>query len=310
MRRIPAAIFGSALLLGAPISVHAQAYLGEANALSANFAYTYAPSGKIILSQGDDDAIDDEIPNVPIIVHTWTLGAQYNTPVEGLAIDAQLPLTGVKLGDGSFTHTPTPGEYDDGDMHYTLTDFRGGLRYQFKQIEEYLGLSVGVGGSVPVRDYPTNGLTAPGHHLKALILSASVARTLDPIIPDLFFEVSYDYSLREKVDDTANTEKFNRNMSDVRTVLGYFLPGGLTIDAGVDMRFSHGGLKLSRLIFEPADVQAAHDRLLDEDFVLVGGDIGYSINDKVAITAGARFFVWGVSTRNQNLFGLNLDYSF
>lgn len=309
--RFHAATLGWTLLLCVPVTAHAQAYLDEANSLSANFSYSYSPSGKIIATtSGDDDAIDDFVPGVEVFAHTFTLAAQYVTPVDGLAVDAQLSMVGSKLGEGSFMHFPNPGPYDDGATHFTLTDFRGGLRYQVKAIQEILGLSFGVGTTIPVKDYPTYGFAYPSQHLKALHLGTAIGRTLDPVLPDLFFQLQYEYSLREKVTDSAETEKYGRNTSDLNFLLGYFLPAGFSIAAGADVRESHGGVSFAALVFEGQDVQAAHDRLLDEDIILVGGNLGFDLNDSISLGLAARFFVWGENTRNQNLFGANAEYRF
>jgi hypothetical protein len=309
MRRLPAAIVTSIVLLSAPVDVFAQAYIGEPNSLSTSFEYTYAPSGKIVATTGDDgDSFDNEVPGIPEQVHIFNLGLAYVTPVDGLQAEASLPLVGLKLGDTHFIHYPQVGEYDDGDMHFTFTDLRGGLRYQIKAIEEYIGLSLLVAGSVPVTDYPVKGFLFPDHHLKALYLGGSVARTLDPAIPNLFFSVDYQFALRERVDETENTERFNRNYSDVGALLGYFITADLSIAAGANMRRTHGGVTLGDLIVQPMDVQVHHDRLLDEDFAHVGGNLGYAVNESFDVGAAVRFFVWGENTRNQNLFGLYANY--
>ncbi len=310
--RLSGAILGSILVLGAvPASVSAQAYLGEPNSLSTSFSYVYAPSGKVVVSSSDDGSpVSDDQPNVPLKVHVLTLGVGYNLPVPGVAIEASMPLVGVKLGDDSFMHGPLPGEYDDGDSHWSFTDFRGDLKYQIKPIEEYIGLTLGIGASIPVRDYPTNGFAAPGQHLKAFHLGVDIARTLDPILPLMFFQASYDLSLREKLDVSEDTEKINRNMTELSFALGYFLPANFMIDAATDIRLSHGGVDYATLIGESPDVIIYHDQLLDEDNATVGGDLGYAINEQTSVTASARFFVWGQNTRNHNLFGINLEYSF
>lgn len=309
MRRFSASILGSILFISAPASALAQAYLGEPNSLSSSFEYTYAPSGKIVATTGDDgDAFDNEVPGVPEQVHIFNLGVQYMTPLEGLQADVSLPLVGLKLGDTQFVHYPQIGEYDDGDMHFTFTDLRGGLRYQIKAIEEYIGLSFMLAGSVPVSDYPVSGFLFPDHHLKALYLGGTVARHFGPAIPDAFFQVDYSFALRERVDETENTERFNRNYSDAGIILGYFLPGDFSIAAAASMRRTHGGVTLGDLIVQPMDVQVHHDRLLDEDFIHVGGNLGYSVSESLDVGAAARFFVWGENTRNQNLFGLFASY--
>jgi hypothetical protein len=305
-------LFGTvAFLVCVPVSVHAQALVGEANSLSAQFGYTFAPSGKIISSSTDDDSpFDNDVPNVPVFVHIVQLGAQYTTPVPGLAVEASIPLVGVQLGDGAFMHYPVRGEYDDGDLHWTLTDFRGGLRYQVKPIEEYLGLAFSAGGSIPVTDYPTQGFAYPDQHLKALHLGVAMARTFDPVLPNLYFDLGYEYSMREKVDISEETEQFNRDHSDVDFQLGYFLPANFSVAAAANLRLHHGGVQYADIIYYGTDVIENHDVLGKEDILLVGGDIGYDMSDDFSVGLSARFFTWGKNTRNQNLFGLSAQYRF
>ena len=299
------------MLLSAPVSAFAQAYLGEPNTVSANFGYTYAPSGKLIATTGDDDNPGiNELPNVIVHAHIFELGGQYMTPIRGLAVEASLPLVAIKVGDGSFNHFPKASRYDDHDTHFTFTDLRGGLRYQLKQIEQYLGLSFSLAGSVPVADYPTLGFGGPGHQLKALYAGVSAARTLDPVLPNLYVQLDYEYAKREKVDVDAETEKFNRDYSSVGMMLAYFLPHNLFAGIAGNYRHAHGGTTFNELIFESQSVQDEHDRLLKESFALVGGNLGWSVNEKLQVGAAVRFFVYGRNTRNQNLFGVNANYSF
>ena len=135
-----------------------------------------------------------------------------------------------------------------------------------------------------------------------------MARTFDPVVPNLFVQAEYEYAIKEKVDDTPNTEEFSRNTSDVSFLLGYFLPKGLYLDGALDLHYTHGGIGYTDIPLYTVDVIVAHDRLLDEDSAHVGGDLGYAVNDDLTLVATTRFFVWGKNTRNHNVFGLNLEY--
>jgi len=243
-----------------------------------------------------------------MFIHIWTPGIDYATPVNGLQVETELSLVAVKTGKNDFTHQPTPGPYDDGELHFTPTDLKAGLRYQIKPIERQLGLSFSVHGSVPTHDYPTNGFVAPGHHLKALYLGTAIARTFDPVLPDLFFHAEYTYVLRERLDIDESTKDVPRNYSDISGGLGYFLPANFTIGAGVFAHISHGGLDMDNINFITESQLQHHDQLLDEDFILAGGDLTYSVNDDIDLTAMFRLFVDGSNTRNANLYGLSASY--
>jgi len=302
MRLTVSSIATAILLSAAPGAARAQAFVEGENSLSMGLSYTYAPSGKLLM----EDSF--EIPNIKILAHTVSLDVEYDTPVPGLAVDGRLDMVGVKLGSDSFPHFPSPGPYDDGDFHFTPTDLRAGLRYQIKPIEKIVGLSLVAAGSIPTHDYPTFGLTAPGHGLKAFILGANIARTFDPLLPRLFVAGTYEYAFREKVDVDPETEKFPRNFSSISAQLGYFITDRLEVDAAANWRISHGGATFLGLTTEPMVVLLHHDQLLDEDFFLVGGDVGYQITDELGLAAGARIFVSGENTRNQNLFGISAHY--
>lgn len=304
-----AAIVGLALLLSAPVSAFAQAYVGEPNHLSTSLAYTFAPSGKIISSTtGDDSPLDDVQPNAKVWAHLVVPSMEYVTPVEGLAVEGQISVVGTQVRPGSFQHFPMPGPYDDGNLHFNVTDFRGGLRYQVKALERYVGLSFAVAGSLPVHDYPHTGYAFPAHGLKALYFGGSIARTLDPVLPNAYFQANYEYALREHLKIDPETEKFGRSYSDFSSSLGYFLPANLYVAAAMNWRMAHGGISFTELPFEPAVVLDNHDRLLAESFVLLGGDLGVFVSDNIALGAAVRVFVWGENTRNQNLFSLSASY--
>lgn len=300
MRIHAATVVGLALLF-TPLVARAQAYVDDPNSLSFNVGYTYAPSGIIKGSITD-------VPATDMFIHIWTPGVDYTTPVNGLQLETELSLVAVKLGKDDFTHQPAPGPWDDGELHFTPTDIKAGLRYQIKPIEQYIGLAFSVHGSVPTHDYPTNGFVAPGHHLKALYLGGAIARTFDPIIPNLFFHGEYTLVLRERLDIDETTKDVPRNYSDYSAGLGYFLPANFTIGADVFAHISHGGLDMDNINYVTDSQLMYHDQLLDEDFILAGGELTYSVNDRMDISALFRLFVDGSNTRNANLYGLSASY--
>lgn len=310
--RFLGAVLGSVCFLSVPASVYAQAFVDEPNSLSAGLSYSFAPSDTIVTTTtGDDHPIADFQPNSPVHIHIFTLEAGYTTPVDGLAVESSLDVVGGQarnVGTGAFEHFPAPGPNDDGDLHFNITDFRGGLRYQIKALQEYVGLAFSVGASVPVTDYPKSGYTAPAHGLKALYFGASVARTLDPFLPRAFFQAEYEFAWREHLDIDPETDKFNRDFSKVEGSVGYFITWDFFAAASVYYRTGHGGTTFTSILLEPPVVLDHHDQLLDEDILLLGGDVGYGISEKLAVSAGFRLFTWGQNTRNMNLLSANVTY--
>jgi hypothetical protein len=280
----------------APTVVHAQADVGDPNSVSIGLAYVFGRSTKIIETDGF------EIVNARTIHHIITLSGDYVTPVEGLAIEAQLPIVGTKWDDTSLPHFPTAGEWDDGSYHFTPTDVRAGLRYQF--LREPFSAAVAVAGSVPVKDYPTYGYTAPDRHLKAVHLGLAVSKVFDPI----YVAASYEFSLVEKYTEVAETEDYGQNRSDFSAVLGWFIGDKLDLHAAFDGRIQHGGIDYADFTMLSDAVQMHHDAVLRENQYLVGGGVGYQLTDALALAADFRIFVAGANTRNANLFGVSAEY--
>ncbi len=291
------------LAIGLATSAHAQgAWVGERGSLNVDLAYQYVPSTTVVSTP------DVEVPDRPTKNHVITLGLEY-TPIDKLAVEAALPLAMVKY-TGMAAHNP-PGEWDDGEMHTTLTDLRLGARYQVLD-EPLFALSPHIGVSIPMADYATVGFATGGRHLKTLHLGATAARSLDPWVPNLYASLSYEFSIAEKSDITPLAEDIPQKRSDVAFEIGYlFLDGKLGINLGLNMRKQHGGLHFEDFgggMVAP-ELIANHDPLLDEDFLFVGGGVSYAINDKIAVGLVMRQFVQGYNTRNQDLYGLNVSWS-
>jgi hypothetical protein len=290
-------------------SAGAQAWVDPGGSLSASLDYLFSPSQAIV--ENPDDEFDGE----PITAHIVSLGVDY-APIERLGLSAVLPMVAIKYG-GDGNPFMRHGDYDDGDYHTTLTDLRFNARYQL--LEEIVAFAPHVGVSIPVADYENVGFANAGRGLKQLHLGASVGRTIDPVLPNLFFHVTYEYSLVEKYTDTANdaeadvTDNVGENHSDLAALLGYFfLDGALRIDAGFNWRIHHGGINFTDFTeggFPATDPRFTyHDPLLNEEFMLIGADLGYELTDRITLEATTRFFLRGYNTRDANTFGLGLTF--
>jgi len=285
----------------------AQAWVDPAGSLSTSVDYEFSPSSAVV--ETPDRSFDGE----PITAHMISLGAEY-VPIDRLGLQVSLPLLAVKYG-GDGMPFPQHGSYDDGSFHTTLTDVRLNARYEL--LRDIIAFTPQIGVSVPVKKYEHVGFANAGRGLKQLHMGASIGRTLEPVVPNLFFQAQYEFSLVEKFDDTATPEQaavtktFGQNRSDVSFLVGYFLLGGdLTIDLGLNWRIAHGGMTFEDLPNDPmATLYIYHDPLLKEEFLLVGGDVGYNITDRLSINATTRLFVRGSNTRDANIFGLGLTFA-
>lgn len=285
-----------------PDHAHAQAWVDEPGSLGVGLDYTFSPSNDIVETDGMS------FKDLPIVAHGITLSAEY-TPIENLAISAQLPLLMVKYDGPNSMSFPPHGRYDDGDLHTTLTDFRAGVRYSVLQ-EPYLVVTPHVAFSIPVADYETVGFATAGRHLKQLHVGASVARTFSPSLPMAYFHASFEFTFAERYDKTRVTEVFGQNRSDSSLLLGYFfLDGKLNVSVGGNLRLAHrNGVDFTALPMLPPDAFTYHDPLLREQFLLLGAGVGYALTDTISASVQARIYTWGTNTRDANVFGLGLTW--
>jgi hypothetical protein len=289
-----------AICISAP-AARGQAFVGDAGGVSAGLDYNFARSA------GPANAPDEVVDSAGTDAHTVTLEVEY-TPIEDLALGIDIPMMAIKY-TGVDVHTP-PGDWDDKETHTTLQDGRFGARYQL--FGEPFVFTPHLGLTIPLMDYETNGFAAVGRHLKQLHGGASIARVLDPILPNLYLHAMYEFTLSEKADVAPTTSDINQNRSDMAFQMGYFfLDGDLELNVAANMRMTHGGVSFEREAFNDAtpEQQLNHDVLLDEDFVYLGGGVGYALTETLQLGIYARFFLRGYNTRLQDIFGLNLGWA-
>jgi hypothetical protein len=282
-------------------SAWAQARVDDQGTLTLGLDYSYGTSHGVLVRTDMPD-----MPVSPTTIHTGILRAEY-VPIDRLALDVAVPYMVIKY-TGTNRHMPVIGQWDDHKSHGTFQDGEIGARYAL--LTEPFQLTPSVAVSRPLQNYATNGFTDVGRHILEGHFGLSAARTFDPIAPNLFIEASYVFTLGQKYDATANTEKINQDRNDVSAALGYFLlDGKLTVAVAGNYRWSNGGIDFLKFASYTKDVMDYHDVLLDESFLYLGTDIGYAVTDRVNLGVLTRFFVTGANTRDQNVFGVNLSYS-
>jgi len=296
-------VASSALGLVAMSSVwndaHAQAWVEAKGNLDVDLDYNLAMSDKIVHDS------TPATPNAGTTTQELTIGAGY-VPIPKLAVTASLPLVLLKyVGDKTAYPHAGGGRYDDGATHATLTDLRAGVRYQV--LEDPVALSPHVAVSIPVTDYETVGNTVAGRHLKALHLGLSVGRLFTEA---LYAHALYEFSLVERYDRNADTERIGQNRSDAAVTIGYkLLDQKLDIHLDGSMRITHGGISFDDLNTLPLQQLMFHDAILAESIFLAGGGVSYQITDSLAANLGARLFVTGTNTQNANVFALGVAWS-
>jgi hypothetical protein len=279
-------------------SAYAQgAWVGAERSLSASLDYNFSTSQNIVESP------ENSIRNRPIVSHIVSVGAEF-VPLERLALNVTVPIVMVKY-TGDDSGFGRHGRYDDGDLHATLQDFRSTLRYQV--LRDAISLSPHIGVTIPMSDYETVGYANAGRGLKQAHFGLALGRTLAPSVPNLYFHLQYEFTLSEKYDETEITREIGQNRSDLAVQLGY-LRNKLELNVGANFRFAHGGINFEDFREWTEDERLFHDPLLREEFILVGGGAGYSVTDKLRLTAIARAFIRGYNTRNAHLFGVGASW--
>lgn len=276
----------------------AQAWVDDKGSLDVSLDYNLGISSKVV--GGEED-----FPDAGSTTHQLTLGAEY-VIISKLAASIQVPFAMLKYtGDQALYPHAGGGEYDDGDLHATLTDLRAGVRYQV--LEEPFALAPHLAFSIPMADYETVGNTVAGRHLMALHLGVSAGYIIGEAS---YIHAMYEFSLVQKYDRTDVTADYGQNRSDVVLTIGHkLMDQRLDLSIGANARLTHGGVGFDDFPTLPPDAQMYHDAILDEDIFLVGAGVGYQITDTIGVTLGARVFVTGSNTQNASVIGAGVNWT-
>jgi len=279
------------------------AWVGDKGGLDVGLDYNFATSSKVVTDEMDFE-------NGGVDSHTLTVSAEY-TPIRSLAVNLQLPVQMLKftgdVANGVPSEYPHPGHgsYDDGDFHTTLTDLRVGARYQV--LDEPVAIAPHVAFSIPVADYETIGNAVAGRHLKMLHVGAGLGYLIGE---RGYTQLVYEFTLAEKYGDVEALTKHSQNRSDLSYVIGTrLLDYRVDVHADLNLRRTHGGVGLVESFGLGGPEAVEHDAILDEDFFLVGGGVGYQLSNSLAINASARIFVDGDNALNASVFALGLAWS-
>ena len=290
---------------------HAQAWVGDKGALDLSLDYNLGISDKVIQDKGPD------FTSAGTTAHQFTLGAEY-VPVDHLAVNVALPLVLLKYSGtlGMYPH-PGGGSYDDGNTHTTLTDLRAGVRYQV--LDDPIALTPHIAVTIPVANYETVGNTVAGRHLKALHLGLGIGHVFGEAT---YVHLLYEFSVVEKYDRTSVTDRasvtatYGQDRSDFAATIGHkLLDQRLDIHIDANGRITHGGVNFSEINFAAApsdpqfDVANFHDAILAESIYLVGGGVGYQLNNALGVSLSGRLFVAGANTQNASVFALGVTWS-
>src|SRR5215475_5857654 len=135
------------------------------------------------------------------------------------AVNVSLPYSEGKY-HGAFPHQKP---IDNGDYHGALQDFRIGFRYNLAK--RPLQFTPFVAAVFPSHHYEHFGHSAVGIDMWEAQMGFSLGRNLAPVLPRGYFQLSYGYSITQRVLGMRP----NRNRMD--TELGYFLTRRLSLQA-------------------------------------------------------------------------------
>ena len=285
------------VVLAAAAPARAQAWLPSQGEISLSFVFSDS-----FVDEHDLNGLRD--PNSDIKTQSMLMDVTVGLR-DNLALTVALPVVRSKfMSTGT---PPHPTIQDDGDFHTTATDLRFDLRYNAFN-KRNLVITPFLGTVTPAHAYEFYAHAAPGRRVKELQLGTYVGTTLDALLPGMFLQGRYGFGIQERFVD------FSHNRSVYALETGYFATPDVRVFAMVNGQVTHGGVDLSptaRLQW-PALQWTNHDRIVRENFVNLGGGVGWSVNDVVDVFGSYtkqvhavnthvldRAFIMGVSFRVQ-----------
>jgi hypothetical protein len=279
MRRIVWAAGLALVLTAAP--AHAQAWLPSQGEISLSFVFSDS-----FTDEHDLNGLRD--PNSNIYTQSMLMDVTFGLR-DNLALTVALPVVRSKYETQGTPRHPTI--QDDGQYHSTATDLRFDLRYNALN-KRNLVITPYLGTVTPAHAYEFYAHAAPGRRVKELQLGTYVGTTLDGVLPGLFLQGRYGFGIQEQFVD------FSHNRSVYALETGYFATPDVRVFGMVNGQVTHGGVDLSptaRLQW-PALQWTNHDRITRENFVNVGGGIGWSVNDTFDVFGSYTTQVYAVNT--------------
>jgi hypothetical protein len=278
MRRL---LLGAAVTLLGVAPVRAQAWLPSQGEVTVSFVYSNSFVDAHDLSGTRDYRSD-------ITTKTFLSDVTFGVK-DNLSVTVSLPVVSSKfITQGTPAH---PTIQDDGQFHTTATDLRVDVRYNVLN-RRGLVITPFAGSVTPSHSYEYFAHAAPGRRVNELQVGTYVGTTLDDVLPGMFVQARYAYGFQEKFLDISH----NRSMYSVES--GYFATPDVRIFGMVSGQVTHGGVNLtatSRLVW-PEAMWLNHDRIVRENFVNVGGGIGWAINDTLDVFGSFTKAVSAVNT--------------
>ena len=234
-----------------------------------------------------------------------------------LAFSAALPYSSSKYV-GSKPHVLGPGEdlllpdfqpLDNGQFHGTAQDFRFDLRYNLTT--RGVVLTPVFAFIIPSHHYQALGHSAFGRGYRETQVGVYAARVFRPwrFLPTAFVQGRYSLGFEEKIIGVS------RQRHTMGVEGGYFVTPRLRVFGLATKQITHGGIDF--VISPRADYPAPseyflhHDQILRDNFVDLGGGLGFELSRRVGLFASGLRTVSGLNGHAMShLITVGATYSF
>ena len=274
-------LFAAAIVLLSAVPASAQAWLPSQGEISMSFVFASS-----FTDEHDLNGLRD--PNSDIYTRSMLADVTFGLR-DNLALTVSLPVvSGKYISTGT---PPHPTDLDNGQYHTTVTDLRFDVRYAAVNRRGFV-VTPYIGTVTPSHEYEYFAHAAPGRRVHELQVGAFVGTTLDDVLPGMFVQGRYGYGIQEKFVDISH----NRSLFSAET--GYFATPDIRVFGMVSGQITHGGVDLfpgANRVW-PENQWRNHDRITRENFVTVGGGMGWAINDVVDVFGSYSKAIHAVNT--------------
>lgn len=289
-------VFGVAMAV--PSSSEAQAWVAPEGNLGVALDYGFSFSNQI--EEGEL-----VVPGGNLFLQTLTLSADF-VPVDRLAIRTSLPFYMLYWTNDAALRG-AHGRYDDGKLHGVFQDMTWEVRYML--LDHPIAVTPSLGISFPLGSYETRGNAAAGRNLVKGHFGLNIGGFFAPWAPELYAHMRYVFSLVQSVTLNAETERFAQHHSELNFQVGYFFIPELRGYLTTDLILYHDGINFADWRLLSTNLQFNHDLLLKEELFLVGGGVGYQIDENFAVDVFFQIFVLGNNTRTTRAVGVSLSWN-
>ena len=275
------ALLAAAIVVLSAAPAWAQAWLPSQGEITTSFVFSSS-----FVDAHDLNGFRD--PNSNIYTQSFLADVTFGLR-DNLAITMSLPVVWGKYQNQGTP--PHPTVLDNGEYHSTVTDLRFDVRYNVLN-KRNLVITPYLGSVTPSHSYEYFAHAAPGRRVHELQMGVMVGTTLDALLPGMFVQGRYGYGIQEQFLDISH----NRSLYSLET--GYFATPDIRVFGMVNGQTTHGGLDLFRganLVW-PANQWQNHDRITRENFLNVGGGLGWTVNDVIDVFGSYTTAVHSVNT--------------